>query len=166
MTTNADSRHRAKSAKLINRSTSTGRYVSSSEGKHPRAGVTERIAPGAAGAVGEAAATSETMPQAAVRTGFLIETLGSGAELARLLGVNRSQPSQWRSGKEKPSPRIAQQLLDLDYVMAKALQIWPAKAALQWFHGSNDYLDGARPIDVLKLRGATEVIKALDVEMA
>ena len=61
---------------------------------------------------------------------------------------------------------MAQQLLDLDYVLAKALQIWPAKAALDWFEGSNDYLDGARPIDVLKLRGATEVVQALEVAMA
>lgn len=110
--------------------------------------------------------TIEQLPQTAVRTGFLIDALGSGAELARLLGVNRSQPSQWRSGKESPSPRTAQQLLDPDYVMAKARQIWPAEAALEWFHGSNDYLDGARPIDVLKRCGTTEVVKALEVELA
>lgn len=42
---------------------------------------------------------SRKVPQAMERTTFLIDSLGSGAEVARLLGVNRSQPAQWRSGK-------------------------------------------------------------------
>lgn len=174
MTANAAARRQAKSAKFssrsVSRSTSAGRSVAKSVSrKHPSTATKERGGTGTPSTRAAAAggvAVSGVMPQAAVRTGFLIEALGSGAEVARLLGVNRSQPSQWRSGKEAPSARTARQLLDLDYVMAKALQIWPAEAALEWFHGSNDYLDGARPIDVLKLRGTTEVIKALDVEMA
>lgn len=174
MTANAAARRQAKSAKsssrAVSRSTSTGGFVTTSVGrKHPSTTTQERAGTGTSStrtAAAGGAAVSGAMPQTAVRTGFLIEALGSGAEVARLLGVNRSQPSQWRSGKEAPSARAARQLLDLDYVMAKALQIWPAEAALEWFHGSNDHLDGARPIDVLKLRGTTEVVKALDVEMA
>jgi transcriptional regulator with XRE-family HTH domain len=107
-----------------------------------------------------------SVPQAAERTNFLIESLGSGAELARLLGVNRSQPAQWRSGKETPGPVTAQRLVDLDYVVAKALLIWPPKAAIDWLEGSNLYLDGARPIDVLRLRGSADVVRALEVAMA
>lgn len=106
------------------------------------------------------------VPQAAARTEFLIESLGSAAEVARLLGVGRSQPTQWRNGKESPGPNTAQQLVDLDYVVAKAVQIWPAKAALDWLNGANSYLDGARPIDVLKLRGTNEVVKALEAALA
>lgn len=107
-----------------------------------------------------------SVPQAAARTEFLIESLGSGAELARLLGVNRSQPAQWRSGKESPGPVAAQRLLDLDHVVAKALLIWPPKAAIDWLEGANSYLDGARPIDVLRLRGSADVVRALEVAMA
>ena len=106
-----------------------------------------------------------SVPQAAARTEFLIESLGSGAELARLLGVNRSQPAQWRSGKESPAPATAQRLLDLDHVVAKALLIWPPRAAIDWLEGSNSYLDGARPIDVLRLRGSADVVRALEVAM-
>lgn len=158
MTSNVVSRQQAKNAKTAARSSRTGRFVpSTSLQQRPVATTAE---PGSAGVKFRA------LPQSAVRTGFLIDTLGSGAEVARLLGVNRSQPSQWRSGKEAPSAATAQQLLDLDYVMAKALQIWPVKAALDWFQGSNGHLDGARPIDVLKLRGTTEVIQALEAEMA
>lgn len=177
MSAKASSRQQAKASRKVTRSASTGRYFTKSTvSRHPiRPGIenistlvqqeklSNVIVDGADAVI---LPVSTTLPQSAVRTAFLIDALGSGAEVARLLGVNRSQPSQWRSGKESPSPKIARQLLDLDYVMAKALQIWPATAALEWFHGSNDYLDGARPIDVLKLRGTAEVIKALDVEMA
>ncbi|MFW6187299.1 MAG: antitoxin Xre/MbcA/ParS toxin-binding domain-containing protein [Actinomycetota bacterium] len=157
MTTHVVSRQQAKNAKTVSRSSRSGRFVSASSQKQSAATTVES---------GSASVEPGALPQSAVRAGFLIETLGSGAEVARLLGVNRSQPSQWRSGKEAPSASTARQLLDLDYVMAKALQIWPAKAALDWFHGPNDHLDGARPIDVLKLRGTAEVIQALEAEMA
>jgi transcriptional regulator with XRE-family HTH domain len=109
---------------------------------------------------------SPAVPQAAQRTDFLIESLGSGAEVARLLGVNRSQPAQWRNGRENPGPAVAQRLVDLDYILAKALQIWPRRAAIDWLNGPNNYLDGARPIDVLQARGAAEVVEALEVAMA
>ena len=109
---------------------------------------------------------SGSVPQVIQRTDFLIESLGSGAELARLLGVNRSQPAQWRSGKESPGPVTAQRLVDLDHVVAKALLLWPPKAAIDWLEGTNSYLDGARPIDVLRLRGSADVVRALEIAMA
>lgn len=114
----------------------------------------------------KAKARTGIIPHVVQRTDFLIESLGSGAELARLLGVNRSQPAQWRSGKENPGPLTAQRLIDLDYVVAKALLIWTPQVAIDWLEGSNSYLDGARPIDVLRLRGSAEVVSALDVAMA
>lgn len=178
MATNSFSLQAAKNSRKVSRSAATGRYVTASSGRrHPGAPAPERVAAGSSDTAEPGIVMVELsdspvpsgatqLPQTAVRTAFLIGALGSGAEVARLLGVNRSQPSQWRTGKESPSPRTAQQLLDLDYVMAKALQIWPAKTALEWFHGSNDYLDGARPIDVLKRRGVNEVIMALELEMA
>jgi uncharacterized protein (DUF2384 family) len=102
----------------------------------------------------------------AVRTGFLIDTLGSQAALARLLQVSTSQPSRWRAGEESPSPEHGRELLDLDHVMARATLLWSAKTALGWLIGANSFLEGARPIDVLRLRGSGEVIAALDAEMA
>ncbi|MFT2752399.1 hypothetical protein [Clavibacter sp. Sh2088] len=105
---------------------------------------------------------SSTMMQ----TSYLIDALGSAAELARLLGVNRSQPTQWRAGNETPGPESRRNLLDLYYVVAKALELYPTKAAIDWLNGSNAYLDGARPIDVLKMRGSKDVVQALEVAMA
>lgn len=104
--------------------------------------------------------------QVQARTDFLIETLGSQAALARLLQVSTSQPSRWRAGHEIPSPEHGRELLDLDHVMARATLLWAPKTALLWLTGANSFLDGARPIDVLRTRGSADVIAALDSEMA
>ncbi|PPF26101.1 hypothetical protein [Rathayibacter rathayi] len=111
-----------------------------------------------------AAVRAESALQA--RVALLIDSLGSGAELARLLDVHRGQPSQWSKGNEQPAPRTIQLLLDLDYVVAKARQAWSGRAAIDWLTGSCTLLDGARPIDVLKASGSTPVVQALDVAMA
>lgn len=105
------------------------------------------------------------MSHAAEWTAFLIESFGSAEEVARLLGVESTKPIQWRDSYEIPGPQAAQQLLNLHYVVAKALLIWPAEAALDWLNGSNSYLEGARPIDVLKRRGTRDVVWALEVAM-
>src|SRR4051794_24644104 len=60
----------------------------------------------------------------AERTQFLIDTVGGVTKLAQILGVSPSQPSRWRTGKEVPSPEVALRLLQLDHVMALAVQAW------------------------------------------
>ena len=92
--------------------------------------------------------------------------LGSQAELARLLKVSTSQPSRWLAGIETPSPQHERELLDLDHVMARVSLVWSRKSALAWLNGANNFLEGARPIDVLLTRGSADVINALDGEMA
>lgn len=104
-------------------------------------------------------------PLAKERTEFLTTTFG-GAQLARLLGVSRSQPTRWRSGAEQPGPDAARGLVDLDHVMTRALMLWPTRVAVDWLTSANAYLEGARPIDVLKVRGSAEVIDALDAATA
>jgi len=100
------------------------------------------------------------------RTAFVIEALGSGANLAKFLGVNRSQPAQWRNGAEAPGPEASRVLLDLDYVIARASMLWPTAVVNDWLTGNNSFLDGARPIDVIKYQGAKAVIEALDAELS
>lgn len=98
----------------------------------------------------------------AQRTEFVIEALGGVTAAAQLLGVSKSQPSRWRTGVEQPSPAKARELIDLDHVLARALLLWPPDVAVDWLTGSNSYLDGARPIDVLRVRGSADVLEALD----
>lgn len=106
------------------------------------------------------------LPLAEQRTEFLIAALGSAANLAKLLGVSRSQPTRWRTGDEVPSPAVARLLIDLDHVLARASMVFPQPVALDWLTSANSFLDGARPIDVLQTRGSTEVVQALDAVMA
>lgn len=96
------------------------------------------------------------------RTELLIESFGSTTALARVLGVSVSQPSRWRSGTESPGLETGRLVIDLDHVMARATMLWTRETAIEWLEGSNSYLEGARPIDVLKTRGSSEVIDALD----
>lgn len=86
--------------------------------------------------------------------------------MACLLGVSPSQPSRWRSGKEAPGPQASRLLVDLDHVLASLLQVWTPDVAADWLQSANSYLDGARPIDVLRLRGSAEVVDAVRAEAA
>jgi hypothetical protein len=99
------------------------------------------------------------------RAEFVVGILGNH-RTAELLGTADSQPSRWRSGQEVPGPATAAKLLDLDHVLARLLLVWSSDVALDWLSGPNPHLEGARPIDVLMIRGPTEVIAALDADNA
>ncbi|MBK9178150.1 MAG: DUF2384 domain-containing protein [Acidimicrobiales bacterium] len=132
--------------------------------------------PGRAGRATTARATPHTKaPKAraiAVRSGAadlypvpeevdrVVRILGSNA-VADVLGVARSQPSRWRSGRERISPPNRRRLADLDHVLHRLLLVlWPEQAS-GWLTADNPHL-GGRPIDVLALRGAGPVIDAID----
>lgn len=91
----------------------------------------------------------------------VIDALGNNV-VADLLGVARSQPSRWRSRRERPSPESRKRLSDLDHVLDRLLlELHPDQAGL-WLTGPNPHLGGARPVDVLELRGAAAVLPAID----
>jgi hypothetical protein len=92
----------------------------------------------------------------------LIDELGNN-RVASLLSVSRSQPSRWRSGEEGMGVENQRKLIDLDYVFGRLEQLFPSRQAEIWLTSFNAHL-GARPIDVLRLKGATPVIEAIDAE--
>lgn len=51
-------------------------------------------------------------------------------------------------------------------VMSRARLVWESPVAEVWMHSQNAHLDGARPMDVLALRGPDEVLEALDATIA
>ena len=61
------------------------------------------------------------------------------------------------------SPEMRRRLLDLAYVTARLLGLFPAEQATIWLTSHNAHL-GARPIDVLRLRGAAGILGAIDAE--
>ena len=91
----------------------------------------------------------------------VIAVLGNNT-VARMLGVATSQPSRWRSGREQVSPDNRRKLADLDHVLDRLLlELYPEDVAL-WLTSANAHLGGARPVDVLQLRGAAAVLPAID----
>jgi hypothetical protein len=92
----------------------------------------------------------------------LIELLGNN-RTAELLGVTRSQPSRWARGLERIGPENQRRVLDLEYAISRLLLLFPPRQARIWLDSHNLGL-GARPIDVLRARGASPVIRAIDAE--
>jgi uncharacterized protein (DUF2384 family) len=89
----------------------------------------------------------------------LVASLGA-ASSARLLDVDRSMITRWRR-KGPISRDMSRRIVDLHDVLSRALQIMQPSTVMDWLIGSNPHLGGARPIDVLALRGAAPVIAAL-----
>lgn len=83
--------------------------------------------------------------------------------VAGLLGVSQSQPSRWRREEEGIDPQNQRLVLDLDFVMVRLLQIFEREQAEIWLTSYNAHL-GARPLDVLRMRGAAAVLPAVDAE--
>lgn len=129
-----------------------------------QAGAHSKVAAVAGGATKRQRTDNSKAIRLSDRAEAVIGAVGGVRALAGLMDVSPSQPSRWRQGVEQPSPENSRELIDLDYVFARATLIWEPQVAAAWFMGSNAFLDGARPIDVLKLRGAVEVVAALDAE--
>ena len=98
----------------------------------------------------------------AARLALLLRELGNN-RLAGLLDVSPSQPSRWKSGEERIGAENQRRLIDLDYVMARLLRLYPRAQAEIWLTSHNVHL-GSRPVDVLRLRGAAPVVQAIDAE--
>lgn len=100
------------------------------------------------------------------RAAFVVEMLGGTRATARVLDVAPSQPSRWASGEAVPDQDHARVLLDLDHILALAVQVWAPEVARDWLVTGNGHLDDARPIDVLRRHGAADVAVALRAEAA
>jgi hypothetical protein len=96
------------------------------------------------------------------RTRFLIDTFGGPSGLADALGVGEREPSRWQDGSERPGSEVARLIVDLDHVVARALQLWIPEVVMSWLQSPNPYLEGATPLEVLHSRGSAEVLAALD----
>ncbi len=95
--------------------------------------------------------------------GRLIRAYGSNA-VAEMIGVDKAMVSHWtRKNSPKPiSSTMASRIIDIHDVINRALQLFQPEVAADWLAGSEPLLGGARPIDVLKNRGAIPVIQALE----
>lgn len=65
-----------------------------------------------------------------------------------------------------PRSDVDAKLLDLDRLVALAVQTWHPAVVADWMTTGNGFLEGARPIDVLLQRGSAEVIDALKASLS
>jgi uncharacterized protein (DUF2384 family) len=81
-------------------------------------------------------------------------------QVGQLLGVRADTISNWKR-RRVISPKYANRVIDLDDVLVRALRVFQPQVAMDWLVGSEPFLNGARPIDVLVSRGAAPLLEAL-----
>ena len=89
----------------------------------------------------------------------------SGAAVAALLGVNRSRITRWLKGAGI-DPLNAEKIDLLEMVWANLLRLYEPEAARSWLFGLNPHLGDRRPIDLVRVGRAEELMRAIRAERA
>jgi len=106
------------------------------------------------------------MPVAtAAKISALRRDFKTGAALADLLGVNRSQVTRWLRGAGI-DPLNAEKIDLLELVWSSARRLYAPEAARAWLFGSNPHLGDRRPIDLVRAGRAEELLRAIRAERA
>lgn len=95
------------------------------------------------------------------RVARLAETLGL-RPVAALLDTDPSNLAKAIAGKRDLPASIAKRALDLDHVLARAMQVFEPLVVVDWLEGAEPTLGFARPIDVLASRGSAPLLEVLD----
>ena len=83
--------------------------------------------------------------------------------LAGLLGIDSGNLNQMAAGKRNVPEEIGKRLLDLDHVLARALQVFgDAQVVVDWLEGTEPTFGFGKPIVVLAKRGAGPLLEVLD----
>jgi uncharacterized protein (DUF2384 family) len=94
----------------------------------------------------------------------LVADLGSRAEVARALQVDRSQVTRWLDRDQDPGPDNLRKVEGVELALARLLRLYDHAAALRWLDGLNAQLGGRRPIDLLSRGRLSEVLDAIDAD--
>src|ERR1044071_10458993 len=106
------------------------------------------------------------MPVAtAAKIEALRQDFKSGAALAELLGVSRSQVTRWQQGAGI-DPLNAKRVDLLELVWSSLLRVYQPEAARAWLLGMNPYLGDRRPVDLVRAGKAEELMAAIRAERA
>jgi uncharacterized protein (DUF2384 family) len=87
----------------------------------------------------------------------------SAAQLADMLGVSRSQVTRWLKGAGI-DPLNAEKVDLLELVWSNVLRLYDRDAALEWLFGVNPLLGDRRPIDLIRMGRAEELMRAIRAE--
>ncbi len=89
----------------------------------------------------------------------------SDADLARTLGVHRSNVLRWKRG-ERPDRENWEQLVGIETVVSLLAGFLDDRSIPKWLHGFNAHLGDRRPVDVIREGRLSEVIAAIEAEKA
>jgi len=95
----------------------------------------------------------------------LRDDLGSGAAVAALLGVSRSQVTRWLRGGGIDTLN-AERVDLLELVWANLLRLYEPDAARAWLVGMNPQLGDRRPVDLIRAGRIEELMRAIRAERA
>jgi uncharacterized protein (DUF2384 family) len=79
-----------------------------------------------------------------------------------MLGIDPAQVSRWLKREAPISNVMATRIFAAHTLIARAHQVFTPPNVAPWLFGHEPLLGGARPIDVLVLRGLGPVLAALD----
>ena len=87
----------------------------------------------------------------------------SAAEIGEIVGVGTRQVQNWAAGHGSPAnSKRLRQLLDLEYVMDLACEVFDEEGGAMWLHARNRLLAGERPLDLIAQGETDRVIGVLD----
>lgn len=93
----------------------------------------------------------------------LVDVLGSQAQVARALEVDRSRVSRWLT-EEEPDRENLIKLEAIEFVLSRLMLTYRRPTAVKWLFGVNAHLGDARPIDLLKRGRVSDVLRAIEAE--
>lgn len=92
--------------------------------------------------------------------------LGSQARLAEWVGVSRSQATRWAGGQTLPSVETQRAVTDLEFIVTRAAMVWDSAVITDWLHGTNAFLGGATPLEMIRQGRTAEVLQAVTADDA
>ena len=93
----------------------------------------------------------------------LVADMGSQAQVARALDVDRSRVSRWLADEE-PDRENLLKLQAVEFALSRLLLTYQRSTALKWLFGFNAHLGDARPIDLLTRGRVADVLTAIEAD--
>lgn len=93
----------------------------------------------------------------------LVDDMGSQAQVAQALDVDRSRVSRWLNDEE-PDRENLLKLEAVEFALSRLQMTYQRPTALKWLYGFNAQLGDARPIDLLNRGRVADVLRAIEAD--
>ena len=85
-----------------------------------------------------------------------------GADVANIAAVSPATVSRWTSGKALPHPKTQLVISDLRYVIDRLAEFYTPEEARLWLYSRHRLLEGKRPIDLIQVGRAEDVLGVIE----